>query len=129
VRVVFDTNVLVSAVVTREGRGEAALQRIISGRDQLVISKAIVLELLGVLARKFSRDREQVARVALFLDEIGEVVDPAEDLHVLMDEPDNRVLECAITGNAKAVVTGDRAMLALSSFRGVAIVTLAEYLG
>ncbi len=105
-RVVFDTNVLVSAVVTRGGRGEAALQRIISGRD-----------------------REQVAWLALFLDEIAEVVDPAEDIHVLMDEPDNRVLECAITGNATTIVSGDGAMLALRSFRGVAIVTLAEYLG
>ncbi len=57
-RVVFDTNILVSAFVTPGGRGEAALARIIDGWDSLVISRAIIDELLGVLARKYGRDSE-----------------------------------------------------------------------
>jgi putative PIN family toxin of toxin-antitoxin system len=56
-RVVFDTNVLVAALVFPGGRGEEALQRIIEERDQLFLSRAILDELLGVLARKFARDR------------------------------------------------------------------------
>jgi len=128
-KVVFDTNILVSTLVTPGGRGEAALQRVISGGDRLVISRPVILELLGVLSRKFSRNREQVARVAVFLDDIGDIVEPTETLHVLQDEPDNRVLECAIAGGATTVVTGDRAMLALECYRDVAIVSLARYLG
>ena len=67
-RVVFDTNIPVSALVFPGGRGEAALQRIIDEHDQLVLSKAILDELLGILARKFARDAEELARVAVMDD-------------------------------------------------------------
>jgi len=71
VKVVFDTNVLVAALVFPGGRGEEALLRIVTERDELILSKPILDELLGVLARKFSRDTEELARVALFLADIG----------------------------------------------------------
>ena len=50
-KVVFDTSILVSALVFPGGRGEAALRRIIEEQDQLVVSKPILDELLGILAR------------------------------------------------------------------------------
>ena len=64
-KVVFDTNILVSALVFPGGRGEAALRRIIEERDQLVLSKPIIDDLLGILGRKFSRDAEGLAHVAV----------------------------------------------------------------
>jgi len=45
------------------------------------------------------------------------------------DEPDNRILECAIEGNADAIVTGDRALLELRDYTGVRIISLGDYLG
>lgn len=56
--VVFDTNILISALVFPGGRGEAALRRIIEEQDELVLSKPILDELRGTLARKFPRDAE-----------------------------------------------------------------------
>ena len=50
-KVVFDTNVLVSALVFPGGRGEAALQRIVDEQDLLLLSRPILDELLGVLGR------------------------------------------------------------------------------
>jgi uncharacterized protein len=129
VKVVFDTNILVSALVYPGGRGEAALQRVLDEKDQLVLSQPILDELLGVLARKFSRDAEALAHVAVFLSELSVVVKPRQRLHVVGDDPDNRILECAIAGHADAIVTGDRAMLALREYRGVRIISLREYLG
>jgi len=126
-RVVFDTNILISALVIG-GRAGEAMERVIEGRDHLVISPAIVDELLTVLARKFSRDREQLARVALFLDTVAERVEPDSTLAILTDEPDNRILECAIAGDADAIVTGDRAMLALGRYETLEILTLKAYL-
>ena len=81
-----------------------------------------------MLARKFARDREELARVAIFVSSLAETVAPDEVLSILSDEPDNRILECALAGSAEAVITGDRAMLALKEFRGVRILSLAEYL-
>jgi len=119
VRVVFDTNVLVSALAFPGGRGEAALREIIEERDELILSKPILDELLGVLARKFSRDAEELAHVAVVLSGLARFVSPRRTLQVVADEADNRILECALTGRAEAVVTGDRALLALGEYRGV----------
>jgi len=102
--------------------------RIIDGVDELVISKAIVDELLGVLARKFSKDADELARVAVFLTDLAEVARPRRKLQVLADEPDNRILECALTGDADAIVTGDSAMLELKTFRGIRLISLRDYL-
>ena len=128
-KVVFDTNVFVSALVFPGGNGERALRRIISGRDDLLVSGAIVGELLEVLARKFARDREELARVAVFVAGIAEVIEPSTSLDVLSDEADNRILECAVDGGAELVVTGDKEMLALGTHDGIRIESLAGYLG
>ena len=68
-KVVFDTNVYVSALTLPKGAAAQALDRIVIGEHELFFSKAILDELLGVLARKFAMDREELARVALFLEE------------------------------------------------------------
>ena len=128
-RVVFDTNILVSALVFPGGRGDAALRRIIAGTDQLVMSRAILDELLDVLSRKFARDAEELAHVAVFVSELAMVVAPRRRLRVVQDDPDNRILECAIAGRAEAIVTGGKALLALKNFRNIPVVTLRTYLG
>jgi putative PIN family toxin of toxin-antitoxin system len=128
-RVVFDTNILVSALVFPGGRGEAALRRIIEQTDQLILSRPIVDELLDVLARKFARDGEELAHVAVFVTELALVVAPKRRLRVVKDDPDNRILECAVAGHAEVIVTGDKALLALKLYKKIRIVTLREYLG
>ena len=127
-KVVFDTNILVSAFVFPGGRGEAALHRVLGERDQMILSKAIVDELLGVLARKFSKDAEHLAHTAVFLNDLATVVKPGRRLKVLKDAADNRILECAVAGRADAIVTGDHALLALREFRGVRVLSLRDYL-
>ncbi len=128
-RVAFDTNILVSALVFPGGRGDAALRRIIAGTDQLVVSRAILDELLEVLSRKFARDAEELAHVAVFVSELAMLVAPKRRLRVVQDNPDNRILECAVAGRAEVIVTGDKALLALKSFRNIPVVTLRSYLG
>jgi uncharacterized protein len=128
VKVVFDTNVLVSALTLPDGQGARAVARIVNGEDALAISRAIIDELIGVLARKFGRDREQLARTAVFLASLAELVEPDFVLEVLFDAPDNRILECALMASAQMIVTGDREMLALGSYETVRIVSLSEYL-
>ena len=127
-KVVFDTNILVSALVFPGGRADIALRRIIEERDRLLLSKPILDELLGILARKFSRDSEELAHVAVFLSDLSIIVKPRRKLAVLADEPDNRILECAVSGGADAIVTGDKALLELRTFRKVKLLSLQAYL-
>ncbi len=127
-RVVFDTNIFISALIFPGGMPEDALMRIIDGKDTLVISHEIIDEVLTVLARKFSKDAEALSRVAVNLSAVSELVTPSERLKVFDDEADNRILECAVAGRAEAVVTGDKAMLLLKKHRNIRIITLGEYL-
>ena len=127
-KVVFDSNILIAALLLPGGRAEAAVANILDGVDDLVISRPIIHEVLSVLASKFSRDKEELSRVAVVLGELGRIVEPSRRLYVLRDEPDNRILECAVEGNAEAIVTGDKAMLAIGEYEGIRLVTLADYL-
>ncbi len=127
-RVVFDTNIYISAIVQPGSSADRAIQRILGGRDRLLISKPILDEVLTTLARKFSRDADALSRTALLLTELAELVQPKERVRVFDDDPDNRVLECAIAGQARAIVTGDKAMLAVEMSHGVRILSLSAYL-
>lgn len=127
-KVVFDSNILIAALLFPGGRAEAAVANILDGVDDLVISRPIIQEILSVLASKFSPDKEELSRVAVVLGEMGQIVVPSRRLSVLRDEPDNRILECAVEGNAEAIVTGDKAMLAIGEHEGIRLVTLADYL-
>ncbi|MFQ5596915.1 MAG: putative toxin-antitoxin system toxin component, PIN family, partial [Nitrospiria bacterium] len=69
------------------GRTQAALMRVVEGKDRLILSKAMINELLDVLTRKFACDKEALARTAVFLSEISEWVQPRKKLNVLKDNP------------------------------------------
>src|SRR3989304_2668168 len=131
-KVVFDSNILIAALLFPGGRAEAAVANILDGVDDLLISRPIIQEVLWVLASKFSRDKEEFSRVAVVLGEMGEmgkIVEPSRRLSVFRDEPDNRILECAVEGEAEAIVTGDKTMLAVGEYEGIRLITLADYLG
>ena len=127
-KVVFDTNIFISALVIPGGQAEKAIRRITEGTDTLLISKPIIGEILSVLSRKFSRDSEALSRVAVFLSDLSTIVHPAKRIHVLADEADNRVIECAVGGRADAIVTGDKEMLDLKEYLRIRIISLKEYL-
>lgn len=127
-KAVFDTNIFVSALAIPGGQAERAINLVIDARVNLCISKEIIHEVLGVLGQKFSKDTEELSRTAVFLSELAELVAPRKKLAILDDEPDNRILECAVTGHADIIVTGDRAMLSLQRFKGIHILSLRQFL-
>jgi uncharacterized protein len=128
VRAVFDTNIYISAFITPGGRGEAAYLRAVSGELELVTSVPILTELARKLKEKFHWDDEQIKAAVRHVAGVAVVVKPMERLAVLADEPDNRILECAREAGAELIVTGDRHLLDLVTYEGIAIVTLAAFL-
>ncbi len=127
-KLVFDTNIFISAIVIPKGKAEKAVLKIIKGDDSLIISKEIMDEVLSVLSTKFHRDSDAISRTAIYLSDLAHLVKPAKRINVLEDDPDNRVLECALCGKADAIVTGDKEMLKLKEFEGIKIISLKEYL-
>ena len=127
-KLVFDTNIFISAFVIPNSKAAKAILRILEGADSLVISKDIINEVLSVLSTKFHRDSEAISHTALYLSDIARIVKPVRKIHILEDDPDNMVLECALHGKADAIVTGDKEMLKLKEFEGIKIISLKGYL-
>ena len=127
-RVVFDTNIFISSLVIPGSLAEKAILKIIEGRDDLVISRDIIKEALSVLSSKFGQEKEALGHVAVILADIGNLVKPDKRVRVFSDEPDNRILECAISGRADLIVTGDKEMQRLKEYMGIRIVSLRDYL-
>ena len=125
----FDTNVFVSGFIHTQGRAAQALRNIVAGLDLLFVSRPIIEELRRVLAEKFGWTDVDLVEVDHWFSNFARLVVPTETINILADEPDNRILECAVAANADVIVTGDRQMLALGSFRNIRILALADYLG
>ena len=127
-RVVFDSNIFISALVFPGSQAEQAMFRILEGTDTLVLSKAILDEVLVTLSRKFGRDPEGLSQTAVLLAEMAEMVKPTRKVVVFKDDPDNRVIECAEAGEAEYIVTGDKVMLQLKLYKNIRLISLREYL-
>ncbi|WP_297212678.1 MULTISPECIES: putative toxin-antitoxin system toxin component, PIN family [Thermodesulfovibrio] len=127
-KVVFDTNVYISAFVINGSLAEKAILKILRENYSLFISKEIIDEILSVFAKKFSYDREYLSRTALFLSEIAEVVQPTEKIDILKDKGDNKIIECAVAARADVIVSGDKELLSLGEHKDIKIITLREFL-
>ncbi len=99
------------------------------GVIEVFISQPILEEIEGVLIRKFRWTIPRVREATRAIRGFAVLVQPSESLDVVHeDEPDNRILECAIAAEADAIVTGDQHLLKLKRFRSVVIVSPGEFL-
>jgi putative PIN family toxin of toxin-antitoxin system len=129
VRVVADTNVLVSALIFPGGAPEAVYRLALEGRIELVTSRPLLAELGRVLTAKFGWDTDRSEEAVAELIRVADVVEPRQPVAEIEADPaDNRVLEAAEEGHAEAIVSGDGHLLALGSWRGITIKSPAEFL-
>jgi len=127
-RVVFDTNVYISALMFG-GLPGALLNLAFLQSFTLIVSPALLDELCEKLKFKFKLSAEDVALVRERLGKVAKIVYPDELLHVVKDDPDdNRVLECAIKGKANYIISGDRHLVKLGSYGGILIVNARTFL-
>ena len=127
---VFDTNVIVSALLLNDSVPGRALVPALN-HGTILVSGALMGELSRVLSRdRFDRyvSREERDEFLESLIEESDLIEITELVQACRDPEDDRVLELAINGNAKYIVTGDADLLLLNPFRGVKIVTPAEFL-
>lgn len=128
-RVVLDTNVLISAFVFPGGAPEFVYRAAIGRRVQLVTSPPLLAEFGRVLSEKFDWEPAQVEEGVGQITRIGTVVRPQRRLSVVADDPDDdRALEAAVAGDADAIVSGDRHLLRLGRWEGIPILTVPALL-
>jgi hypothetical protein len=127
--VVLDTNVYVSAFTFPRGVPGRVWRHALHQRYQLLVSPAIVREVARVLWEDFHWEERRLRRRLKLLVRMGEIVMPQSTLHVILHNPDdNRILECAVEGQAHLIVSGDRDLRRLKIYQGIPIVTPTDFL-
>jgi uncharacterized protein len=127
-RVVFDTNVFVSAFIVPGSKGEDAFMLAQRRKVDLYSSVPILTETARILRSKFSQPEADVTAALKIIGRAATIVRSSRKVTVLEDIPDNRILECAVSAQADLIVTGDHHLLELREFEGVPLVRLADFL-
>ena len=128
-RYVFDTNVIVSALLFSQSTSDRALKLALD-QGEILLSDAVAEELGDVLLRaRFDRyvqrkTREEFLRALIIK---ATFVDIIEHIQVCRDPKDNRFLELAVNGDASCIISGDDDLIALNPFRGITIFPPHEF--
>lgn len=132
--VVLDTNVVISSLLASTSKPAEIFGFWEAERFDVAISPHLLDELRRAIQYlqvakylKMSDDalNEFLRRYAMF----AIYVEPQIKLEIIKDDPDdNRVLECAVTGNASFIITGDKHLLNLKEFRGIVILPPSGFL-
>ncbi len=129
-RVVLDTNVLLSALLFANGRLSWVRRAWQEGVLVPLLSRATIEELLRVLHypkfRLSAAERGELLADVLPCCETVKIDDPAPILPPCRDKHDTMFLELALVGHAEFLVTGDADLLALAGSFDIPIVTPAE---
>ena len=127
-RVVLDTNILVSALLWR-GTPYRCLLAVQTGLADLILSPPILDELRTVLVVKFQHTPAEAADVIQFVRSTADVVEISGGIRAVPDDPDDdKFIETAQIGRADFIVSGDRHLLKLGSAAGVPVITAREFL-
>lgn len=130
-KVVLDTNIIVSAFHTKEGNPALILSLVINGRLKLCLSDEILTEYREVLSRDRFKylDQASVKKVLGGLKKKALLVCPKTALDIAKDDrEDNKFLECALEAKTDFIITGNTKHFPLQKFRTTCIVSPSEFI-
>lgn len=126
-RVVLDTNVLVSSLIFG-GKPQQTENLILEKKMVGIISPVLLAEFTDVLAKRFSFNESRLRQAEKKIKKNFVIVKPRATIKILKDDADNRVLEAAVEGDCRFIITGDKELLDLKSFKGIKIITPSRFL-
>jgi len=128
-RIVLDANIIISSFFWG-GNPKIIVERIISGIDELFISKEILEEIEGVIRRpKFHTDNDRINYFINSIEEIGNKITPQKLGETgSRDRTDNKYIECGTTANVDYIISGDIHLLELKKYQNMQIVSAKNYL-
>jgi putative PIN family toxin of toxin-antitoxin system len=128
VKIVFDTNIYISAFAIPSSNAEKAYLHAIDGDFTLFTSIAILTEVAQKLDEKFGWEKQKIVQLISSISDVATVLKTTPLLKVVSDDPDNRIVECALKAGVDFLVTGDKHLLTLRNYGNVKIITLANFL-
>lgn len=125
---VFDTNILLSALLSTNGNPFRSLALAKMGQVESVTCQEILDEFAEKLLVKFKFSEEMTQLAVKEVRDFSRLIEISGTLKVVPDDSDDdMVVECAVVGNATHIVTGDKHLLSLTNHQGIAIVKAAEF--
>ena len=127
-RVVLDTNVYISAAIL--GRVcEEIIQTCRFSDLEVFISKDIINEIKNKLSHKFLWQDDQINVFLESIMEFCEIVQVDEKISHIKDDPDDdKILECAVSADCDYIISGDKHLLKLRSYKTIRILNPADFL-
>jgi uncharacterized protein len=132
-RLVLDTNIYVSNLISDKGNPAKIVRWWLEGEYDVLVSQPIINEILRVtgyerIQKKYAKVRENRLEYAALISEQALWIEPQEKLNVISsDESDNRYIECAVAGGAQYIITGDEHLLELGKHEGIIVLTPAAF--
>jgi len=128
-KIVFDTNVLISATLWDNSVCHKLLIKLIEMDKEIIISFDILNEYKKVLIRDFKYNLNEINDIFAGLSEAFKIIEPNIKIDVVKDDiDDNKILECAISSNAEFILTYDRHLLNIKKYKSIRIVKPEEFL-
>ena len=132
-RAVIDTNVLVSALIHKQGASGQVLRHLREGSFTIVYSAPLMVELVEVLSRphiqrKYHIRSDDIIALINLVRLRGALVSPNRKIDACRDPKDSHFLEAAVEGNANVIVSGDADLLDLGECEAIPILSVAEFL-
>ncbi len=127
IRAVFDTNVFISAFLFPQGTPAEIYLLAIRKKFQLCSSPAIMAEVANKLRSKFQVEEEDIVDLLKQIARLAVIVKPKIGIDLVVDKPDNKVLECAAEAKADLIISGDHHLLDLREFQGIRIIRAADF--
>lgn len=128
-RVVIDTNILVSAFLSNSGAPAQLLAHLQQEAFVLLVSEPILDEYERALSYEkvstlHGMSRTEVAETIDNLRATAVLVEPAEPLQVVEPDPDDdKFFECAVAGGATYIISGDKKVKDVGTFQGIQVVS------
>jgi len=129
IKVVFDTNIFISAILT-PGNPRKLIDLARARKIILFTSEFIIWEIERILRSKINMEAPQILVILNSIREISIFVSPTVAISVIeRDQSDNRILECAVEAKAEYIVSGDEHLLSLGRYGEINIVNASQFLG
>jgi uncharacterized protein len=128
-RVTADINIVVSGLNFPDGHPNKLLELARAGDIELAVSAAILDEMTDVLTRQFDWPEPDILEARRQFGLFAKHVAPTEAVQAVKDDPDdNAILECAIAAGSQYIVSGDRHLLQMGTFRSIPVLKVAAFL-
>ena len=126
-KVVFDTNVFISAFAT-EGVCSILLKRARLKEFKLFVCPVVIEEIKNVLKQKFKAEKETIEEALEVIMETSVFVEITEEIKgVCRDRDDDLILSCSLSSGANYLISGDKDLLELKEYKGIKIISPRDF--